>query len=196
MVEKILKVNSSIFMTTLPWHEVEQTILNEERWLSEVLDFGPFYGKDSEPLSPGLSNDKMLRQIAIAIVTGTLKAREIQSSLELGLWSDENKYIEQIDAGDERHGDVWHQTMMSLVKKHFKNDDFDVINEPYLNIGRADLGIYKSGYPDMFVEIGTTSLFKTWFNIKTMPNVILLFIPSTSYAIEFKIIDSIAKENF
>ena len=183
-------------MTPLPWHEVEQSILNEERWLSEVFNFGPYSGEDSAPVPPGLSNDKMLRQIAIAIVNGAVEACEIRSTLELGLWSDENKYIEQIDAGDERHGGHWHRTMMGMVKQHFSNEGFEVINEPFLSMGRADLGVYKSGYHDLYVEIGTTSLFKTWINMKTMPNTILLFIPTTSYAIEFKINDSIAHENF
>jgi hypothetical protein len=85
---------------------------------------------------------------------------------------------------------------MGFVKQHFMNEGFEVVNEPYLSMGRADLGVYKSGYPDIFVEIGTTSLFKTWFNMKTMPNTILLFIPTTSNAIEFKINDGITHDDF
>lgn len=179
-------------MTPLPWHEVEQTIIKEERWLNDIFDFGPFSDKDSTPIPPGLSNDKMLRQIAIAIVNGSIEAREIRSTLELGLWSDKNTYIDEMDEEDERHGSHWHRTMMSVVKQHFNNEGFDVINEPYLSIGRADLGVYKSGYQDLYVEIGTTSLFKTWFNVQTMPNKILLFIPTTSYAIEFKINENVS----
>lgn len=187
MVEKILKVNIKC-MTTLPWHEVEKTILKEESWLSEIFDFGTYIDKDTDLKPSGLSNDKMLRQIAIAIVNGTVEAREIRSSSQCGLWSDKNNFIAESDEGDERHGSNWHRTMMNTVKQHFSNEGFEVINEPYLGLGRADLGVYKSGYPDLYVEIGTTSLFKTWFNINTMLNKILLFIPTTEYAIEFKII--------
>ena len=183
-------------MTPLPWHEVEKTILNEERCLNNVFDFGPYSDKDPTPVPPGLSNDKMLRQIAIAIVNGSIVAAEIQSVLELGLWSDKNEYIEEIDEVDERHGSHWHRAMMSFVKQHFTSQGFEVVNEPYLSIGRADLGVYKSGYPDLFVEIGTTSLFKTWFNMKTMPNKILLFIPTTTYAIEFKINETLSHQVF
>jgi len=175
-----------IFMTSLPWHEVEKTILKEERWLNEIFDFGTYSNIDTVSAPPGLSNDKMLRQIAIAIVNGEIEACEIQSASELGLWSNKNNFIEEADEGDERHGSHWHRTMMNAVKQHFSNDGFEVINEPYLSIGRADLGVYKPGYPNLYVEIGTTSLFKTWFNIKTMSNKIFLFIPTTSYAIEFK----------
>ncbi|MES2966209.1 MAG: hypothetical protein V4668_00310 [Patescibacteria group bacterium] len=183
-------------MTPLPWHEVEQKILTEERWLNEVFDFGPFSGEDSTPVPPGLSNDKMLRQIAIAIVNGQIEACEIQSALEFRLWTNININIDEIDEGNERHGSQWHRSMMSIVKQHFINEGFEVVNEPYLSIGRADLGVYKSGYPDMFVEIGTTSLFKTWFNMKTMPNKILLFVPTTAYAIEFKIKESSTSQIF
>ena len=127
-------------MTPLPWHEVEQRILNEERWLNAVFDFGRNIEEDSTPVQAGLSNDKMLRQIAIAIVNGALKACELRSALELGLWSDQNRYIEQINSGDERHGSDWHRSMMSIVKQHFSNDGFEVINEPFLSMGRADFG--------------------------------------------------------
>ena len=85
---------------------------------------------------------------------------------------------------------------MSVVKQHFMKEGFEVVNEPYLSMGRADLGVYKSGYPDLFIEIGTTSLFKTWFNMKTMSNKILLFIPTTSYAIEFKISENVNPQVF
>ena len=183
-------------MTTLPWHQVEKTIPSEERWLSEMFDFGSFSDKDSTPLPLGLSQDKMLRQIAIAIVNGRVKAREINSVLELGLWSDEHIDIEQIDARQERHGGNWHRAMMNIVKKYFVNEGFEVINEPFLSVGRADLGIYKSGYQDMFIEIGTTSLFKTWFNMNTMPNAIFLFIPTTSNVIEFVTKDNTADTNY
>jgi len=171
-------------MTPLPWHEAEKAILTEERWLSEVLDFGPFTEKDSVPIPPNLSSDKMLRQIAIAIVNGTIKAREIKSFNENGLWSESGSDIEQMSSGDERHGGHWHQVMMGIVKNHFTGQKFEVINEPPLNHGRADLGVYKTNYQDLYVEIGTTSLYKTWVNTQTMPNTVFLFIPKTTYAIE------------
>jgi hypothetical protein len=183
-------------MTPLPWHEVEKTILNEERWLNDIFDFGPYLDTDSPPIPLRLSNDKMLRQIAIAIVNGGVVAREMRSAVELGLWTDEPTHLEHIDKGDERHGGHWHQTMMSIVKQHFCDKGFEVSNEPPLSLGRADLGVYKPGYQNLFVEIGTTSLLKTWFNIKNMPNTIILFIPTTSNAIEFKINDGITHDDF
>jgi hypothetical protein len=172
-------------MPLLPWHEVEHAILKEERWLNEVFDFGPYSHQGSTPIPPNLSSDKMLRQIAIAIVNGTIQAREILAAEENSLWLEPDARITQLEP-NERHGGHWHQSMMSNVKKHFINTGFEVINEPYLSLGRADLGVYKDGYPDLFVEIGTTSLFKTWFNTKTMTDSIFLFVPTTAYAIELK----------
>ena len=57
-------------MTPLPWHEVELAIQKEERWLTDVFDFGPYVGKESVSIPPNLSPDKMLRQIATLIVQG------------------------------------------------------------------------------------------------------------------------------
>ncbi len=171
-------------MNPLPWHEVEAAIQKEERWLTRVFDFGPYADKSAGPVPPGLSEDKMLRQIAIAIVNGTLIAREINNPQELGLWFNDRSTVYENDEHEERHGSHWHQSMMDIVKRHFINDGFEVVNEPYLSLGRADLGVYKSGYQDLFVEIGTTSLFKTWFNTKTMSNTIFLYIPTTTYAVE------------
>lgn len=173
-------------MTSLPWHEVEKAILKEERWLSEVFDFGPYSShKDSTPIPPNLSNDKMLRQLAILIVNGAIKAREITNLKCNGLWTDNANDIENLPDSSERHGGHWHQVMMEIVKLHFTEQGFQVINEPSLTMGRADLGVYKDGYQNLYVEIGTTSLFKTWVNMQTMPNAIFLFVPTTTYVIEF-----------
>jgi hypothetical protein len=175
-------------MNPLPWHEVEYSILKEEAWLQEVFDFGPYSEADqSTPIPPGLSNDKMIRQIAISIVRGVIEAREIQSNKEFSLWSDMQIDMSLDIQNEERHGGYWHQRMMGVVKKHFTNTGFEVVNEPTLSLGRADLGVYKDGYKNLFVEIGTTSLFKTWFNIQTMSETIFLFIPTTTRAIELQV---------
>lgn len=61
-----------------------------------------------------------------------------------------------------------------------------MVDEPYLNQGRADLGIYKDGYLNLYVEVGSTSLFKTWMNLHSMPDSIFLFVPSEYYTLEFQ----------
>jgi hypothetical protein len=173
-------------MTPLPWHEVELAIHKEQHWLQTVFDFGPYAQEDATPIPSNLSRDKMLRQIAIAIVNGTIEAKEIRHEEAGGLWSKECQELEQDSESSERHGGHWHQTMMAIVKRHFIDTGFEVINEPTLSLGRADLGVYKERYPNLYVEIGTTSLFKTWFNTQTMLESIFLFVPTTTYAIELK----------
>ena len=75
---------------------------------------------------------------------------------------------------------------MTIIKSHFIENGFEVVNEPYLNQGRSDLGVYKENYPNLFVEVGTTSLYKSWINLHTMPQSIFLFVPSEYYALEFQ----------
>lgn len=172
-------------MTQLPpWHIVENMIQKEKTWVTNTFDFGPFSSKEDS--HSGISLDGMLRQICISIVSGKISACEVKSNKVNGLWA-ENTEGWELGANEERHGGAWHRAMMSLVKKHFVECQFQVVNEPALSWGRADLCAYKEDYPDLYVEIGTTSLFKTWFNSQTMLNVIFLFVPTVYNAIEFKI---------
>jgi len=55
-----------------------------------------------------------------------------------------------------------------------------------LNFGRADLGVYKDGRKNTYVEVGTTSLYKTWMNMCSMRESVFLFVPSDKYAVEFE----------
>lgn len=169
---------------TLPWHVVERSILREKMWLKKALDFGPFSDKE-EIFAKIISSDEMLRQLSIAIVSGKIAASEITGKSTNCLWTND---AEKWDLGmnEERHGGEWHRAMMNLVRTHFAERNFNVVSEPTLNWGRADLGIYKDGYQDLLVEIGTTSLSKVWINILTMPDVAFLFIPTTHKAIELR----------
>ncbi|MEX0917563.1 MAG: hypothetical protein WDZ93_00215 [Candidatus Paceibacterota bacterium] len=174
----------------LPWHVVEPAVKQEVEWLQDAFDFGQRQRKD-EVFSDQfpLSEYEMLRQISISILRGNLKAKELKSHEVNGLWTEANGKgweLEALEDNTERHGGYWHRAMMSIVKKHFLESGFDVENEPYLNQGRADLGVYKEGYQNLYVEIGTTSLTKTWLNLHTMPDSIFLFVPSVHYALEFQ----------
>ena len=168
-----------------PWHTVERAIREEKRWLLRVFDFNQLREKKYAESAPAfLSSDEMFRQLSISIVSGKIHARELATQKINGLWTNDT----QLELSDiqERHGGEWHRAMMGLVKKHFIENSFEVITEPELNYGRADLGVYKQGYPNLYVEIGTTSLFKVWFNLHTMPKSIFLFVPSVYYALEFQ----------
>lgn len=168
----------------LPWHVVERSILREKVWLKNALDFGPFSNKE-EIFAKIVSSDEMLRQLSIAIISGKVAASEIIAESTNCLWTNDTEKWE-LGPNEERHGGEWHRAMMSLVRTHFAEKDFNVVSEPILNWGRADLGVYKDGYQNLYVEVGTTSLSKVWVNVLTMPDVIFLFIPTTHKAIEFQ----------
>ena len=167
----------------LPWHTVERAIAREHAWLNKVLDFGQRAKEQDEVASQlGIENYQMLRQISIALVGGSTSAKEIVTEKANVLWSDQEVLVA---SKTERHGEEWHRAMMDIIKKHFQRDGFEVINEPYLNFGRADLGVYKPNYQNLYVEVGTTSLFKLWRNLSSMPGAIFLFVPTEFGAIEF-----------
>lgn len=167
-----------------PWHIVEKAVQNEQSWLMQTLDFDT---REREfPIR--VSRDTLMRQISIAIVSGKIRAREYKTSKMNSLWTTNFKNWE-LGASEERHGGEWHRAMINLVRKNFEQMNYEVISEPNLNYGRADLGVYKKDAPNLFVEIGTTSLFKTWFNLHTLPNTIFLFVPSVYVAVELQTIN-------
>ena len=84
-----------------------------------------------------------------------------------------------------RHGGSWHKQMMDVITEYFENQGFEVISEPFLSKGRADLGIYKHGHMDLFVEVGTTSAYKLWWNLQMLMNSKILLVPDEKRAIEF-----------
>jgi hypothetical protein len=84
-----------------------------------------------------------------------------------------------------RHGGVWHRKMMDVVTEYFEKQGFEVIPEPFLSQGRADLGIHKDGNMDLFIEIGDTSPYKLWWNLQMLINCRILLVQDEDRAIEF-----------
>lgn len=76
--------------------------------------------------------------------------------------------------------------MMNVLDQYFTSQGYEVNVEPYLNNGRADLGIYKEGKKFLFVEIGTLSIYKLWINLQTLKDALFLIVPSEDKVIEFE----------
>lgn len=167
----------------LPWHVVEAAIQREKKWFLEVFEFDD---RGHNQSTMPVSHDEMVRQLCVAIVSGKVRARELRSKTANGLWMDDVPDDWISISTQERHGEQWHQAMMHIIKHHFIADGCEIINEPRLNQGRADLGVYKTGLPNLYVEVGSTSLCKTWINLLTMPNSAFLFVPSEQCTLEFK----------
>jgi len=77
--------------------------------------------------------------------------------------------------------------MMDVIYEYFKSQNYKIILEPIFNYGRANLEIYSSSNKPLYIEVGTVSLYKLWYNLSTMKNVSFLVVPSENNAIEFKV---------
>ena len=77
---------------------------------------------------------------------------------------------------------------MRLISSYFKSLGYEVTIEPNLNMGRADLGVYKKGERDLFIEVGTVSLSKLLFNLESMEGSDFLLVLDSNQAIEFSIL--------
>ncbi|MDP2967407.1 MAG: hypothetical protein Q8N87_03295, partial [bacterium] len=161
-------------------HIVEKVINEEIEWLkNNIPSLSESYKQNPLFLR---YDDSILRRISILAVSGEVRAVEfIGDNKNKDLWDDltENKNLNKIN----RHGELWHRRMMDVIHAYFKLRNYKIILEPALNYGRADLGIYSDNNP-LFIEIGTLSLFKLWYNLSVMKNVTFLIVPSENKAIE------------
>ena len=161
------------------WHEVEAQIQKEINWLRESIETF----SDTEKYAPIKCKECLMRRIAVLIVSGKITTTEIKKSPDLkSFWA-------EIDQQNKNariyHGQDWHRETMEKIENHFIFQRFEVVREPNLQWGRADLGVYKKGEKDLYIEVGTTSFFKLWMNLDQMRNFIYLIVPSDNKLIEF-----------
>ena len=162
----------------LPWHVVEAAINRESEWLWNAI------AQHVTEKVPGCDKcPHTFRKIALLIITGKIKAKEFIAKDGHDLWDGLTQ--RQDIKKSARHGGSWHRKMMDVITEYFENQGFEVIPEPFLNKGRADLGIYKDGYLDLFVEVGTTSAYKLWWNLQMLTNSKILLVTDENRAIEF-----------
>ena len=171
----------------LPWHVVEKAINKEVNWLKDVIptrsESGILTSLEGRPLKCDACY-YTYRKIALLIVTGKIKAREIKARGIKDLW---DGLTDNIDLPQkQKHGGEWHRKMMDVLEQFFKSQDYEITIEPHLNYGRADLGIYKNGKKNLFIEVGTVSVYKLWVNIQTIKDAVFLVVPSENKVIEFE----------
>jgi len=162
-------------LKSLPWDVVEKAITKEIKWLQETI-LEAFYKNEKD-----YCKDCIYRRIAILIVSGRIKVKDIKSSISL--WGED-----KLSLNSKQHGKEWHSEMMSLIYNHFKSQGNEVTMEPNLNMGRADLGVYKKDTRNLFIEIGTISLPKLLFNLESMEGSDFLLVLDSKHAIEFSIL--------
>jgi len=159
------------------WHIIENAINREKIWLKNNVPTMPENYKENPSF---LRCDECIsRKIAILIIAGRIKAAEYYTNND-NMWREID-----VESKINRHGKDWHRKMMTLVQNNLNNQGFDTFAEPILNYGRADLGFVMKNI-NLYVEIGTVSLFKIWYNLSTMKNTVFLLVPSENKIIEFK----------
>lgn len=164
--------------TGLPWHIIEEAINREIEWLKRVIE------QAVVDKVPGCDDCRYTyRKIALLIVTGKIRAKEFIAKDGHDLWEDLTQQHRVKKSA--RHGGEWHRNMMDVITEYFERQGFEVFPEPFLNEGRADLGVYKDRHADLFVEIGTTSAYKLWLNLQTLVHSKILLVPDERRAIEF-----------
>lgn len=169
---------------SLPWHTVENILNKEILWLKEKISIIPATKYRNDRLSQSCDNC-FFRKLAILIVSGKIKAIEFQAKNGINLWHGVISQKESL--GIRKHGKDWHRKMMDIILNHFKKQNYKIILEPTLNYGRADLGFFPNQKEAIYIEVGTVSLFKLWYNLSTMKNITFLLIPNEEYIIEFMI---------
>lgn len=172
-----LKIKSK----SLPWDVVEKAVNKEIKWLKETIEDSPFNNREEK-----FCNECIFRKIAILILSGKIKAKDIKSSVPL--WGKNSSFVL-----GKFHGKDWHSGMMRLLASYFKSLEYEVAIEPNLNFGRADLGVYKEGERALFIEVGTVSISKLLFNLKSMEDTVILLVLSLNHAVEFSVLKTTEK---
>lgn len=167
---------------SLPWDEVENAIKKEIEWLEETITDSPFQEKDN-------CKKCIFRRIAILILTGKIKAKEIKSSVSL--WGDDKSLVL-----GKTHGQEWHSEMMKLVASYFYSLKYEVDIEPDLRFGRADLGVHKKGKRNLFIEVGTVSVSKLLLNLESMKDSDILVVLDSNHTVELSILDTRVFDRF
>ena len=166
-------------MKSVQWHEGERRIREEILWLRKVIDTF----MDKEKHAPSGCKHCYLRNIATLIVQGDVLATEIKKGTGLSsFWLP----LSPVPGKRVHHGSDWHRETMERIEHHFTRQNYNAIREPVLQQGRADLGIHKSGELDLFIEVGTISLYKLMMNLMVMRHFIYLIVPSSDLLIEFR----------
>jgi hypothetical protein len=162
----------------LSWNNIENKIEKETAWLRDNIAVLPDRFRGNHTVIN--CGNCLFRKIASLIVGGQIKARELKLN-------DENIWLKVADtdnSNEKRHGKEWHQKIMNDLNRYFRNRGYKIEMEPSLNYGRADLGVKEYG-KFLFIEVGTVSPFKLWFNLVTMKKTTFLIVPTERKLIEF-----------
>lgn len=167
------------------WQEVEYYIDKEIKWLRNHLAMSSDVFKSVSTSENKLrklvgGQNCLLRRLAILIISGFIQATEIKSE-KGNLWYSQSDHLDF----SSTHGGEWHQKMMKIVQYYFSSKGDKVVIEPPLSQGRADLGIALASDTPLYIEIGSVSLYKLWYNFFALQKVDFLLVPCSRYCLQF-----------
>jgi len=122
----------------------------------------------------------LLRKLATLIVGGKIRAIKL-NNFNL---KNNSKEIPKIS----KHGKEWHQEVISIINKSLSSKNYKTSIEPILAQGRADLVAkpQKSNSKTIYVEVGSVSFYKLWYNLSTLQGINLLIITNENKVIILK----------
>jgi hypothetical protein len=168
--------NRKISIDGKSWIDAEDEIVKIIADLKENISVMPERYRSDESLKSLIKcDDCLLRKIAVLIISDFIKIEKI---LLKDFWP--NFYFDKSERPLHSHGADWHRKMIDSVAQYIGKDK--VVIEPILDYGRADIGIDKS----IYIEVGTVSLFKIWYNLMVMSKCTFILIPNDDFIIKLE----------
>jgi len=175
--ENIPEKSDNIGANNSNWNSVENFLNKEIVWLKQSISLLPDGYRKNPPFIQ--CDNCLFRKIATLLIGGVIKATDI--TVNKALLND------SLPVKKHFHGKEWHGKLLAELYNYFKKAGLKVETEPVINYGRADLGFYDEiSKRNVYIEIGTVSLYKVWYNLASMNNIIILLIPSESKIIKFE----------
>jgi len=176
--------NKEILIEDVLWQECEIKITKELKLLKENISVMPERYRSHSPLNDLLKcDDCIFRKIAVLIVDGLINVEKtsVKDSWPDFCFGATNKRVHS-------HGKDWHRKMIDSVAQYFNkiNGKNKITIEPILTYGRADIGIFCEDKRPIYIEIGTVSIFKIWYNLMVMSNSTFILVPDDNYIIKFE----------
>lgn len=124
------------------WNTTEEEIKKIADLLKSNLSLSPF--RQNDPVS---CHDCIFRNIAILVISGKTKLNKFIDDKDL-MWGNNQPSLD--DKIAKKHGGDWHSSYMQKITNYFKKYNINVIQEPNLYFGKADIYV-----PDFKLKVKT-----------------------------------------
>jgi len=158
----------------MEWKNVEKNLSDTINFLKNNILLSPYHQNN-----PIKCNDCLFRLISILIASGKAKVNKIKYKHN-NIWAHSKTKLNTNNR--KLHGAKWHSKMMLLIENYFQYNNYNVQNESNLYYGKSDLYIPVL---NIYIEVGTISLYKLYNNLLNMRNCKIIIVPSENYLIEF-----------